>query len=229
MCGSLNTSEPRTLLDELRALPLLAVLRPVRPLEALSRIALLSAAGIRHVEIAWSPWSRWSLECRELAERYPAIRFGAASVRSLEGLEAARQAGFTFAFSPVLDPQLLSWAHQLGITLVPGVFTPTEVHRAVELGCTAVKLFPARTLGRGYWASLSGALAPLPFCIAAGGLQVADLSSWLQGGVDALALGSTLFESIITESGGSPRLDPCLADWVAAYPSLPGTLHQRLH
>ncbi len=227
MCGSLNTSESRTLLDELRALPLLAVLRPVHPLEALSRIARLSAAGIRHVEIAWSPWPRWSRDCRELAERYPAIRFGAASVRSLQGLEAARQAGFTFAFSPVLDPQLVRAAQQLGITLVPGVFTPTEVHRAVELGCEAVKLFPAKTLGPGYWGLISGALAPLPFCIAAGGLEVADLSSWLQGGVNALALGSTLFEPILSESGGSPRLDPRLADWVAAYPS--AALHQRLH
>lgn len=226
MCGSLNTSESGSLLAELRALPLLAVLRPARPLDAVSRIALLSAAGIRHVEIAWSPWPCWSEDCLELAQRFPAIRFGAASVLTLQALEAADQAGFSFAFSPVLDPVLLSRAHQLGITLVPGVFSPTEVHQAVELGCVAVKLFPAKTLGPGYWASLSGALAPLPFCIAAGGLEVADLSGWLQEGVDALALGSTLFEPI-SEAGACPRLDPRLAGWVAAYPS--AALHQRLH
>ncbi|MCP9826168.1 bifunctional 4-hydroxy-2-oxoglutarate aldolase/2-dehydro-3-deoxy-phosphogluconate aldolase [Synechococcus sp. EJ6-Ellesmere] len=226
MCGSLSTSESQTLLDELRALPLLAVLRPVHPLEAVSRIALLSAAGIRHVEIAWSPWDRWSHDCLELAQRFPAIRFGAASVRTIQALEAAHQAGFSFAFSPVLDPFLLSCAYQLGITLVPGVFSPTEVQQAVELGCAAVKLFPAKALGPGYWGLLAGALAPLPFCIAAGGLEVADLSGWLQGGADALALGSTLFEPI-SEAGDCPRLDPRLAGWVAAYTS--ASSHQRLH
>ncbi|MDM7938701.1 MAG: bifunctional 4-hydroxy-2-oxoglutarate aldolase/2-dehydro-3-deoxy-phosphogluconate aldolase [Cyanobium sp. CZS 48M] len=226
MCGWLSTSESQTPLDELRALPLLAVLRPVHPLEAVSRIALLSAAGIRHVEIAWSPSPRWSHGCRELTLLFPAIRFGAASVRSLEALEAVRQAGFSFAFSPVLDPSLMSCAQRLGINLVPGVFSPSEVHQAVALGCTAVKLFPASALGPGYWGSLSAALGPLPFCIAAGGLEVAHLDGWLLGGVNALALGSTLFEPI-SEAGDCPRLDPRLAGWVAAYSSAPS--HQRLH
>jgi 2-dehydro-3-deoxyphosphogluconate aldolase / (4S)-4-hydroxy-2-oxoglutarate aldolase len=228
MCAWLNTSESLTLLDELRALPLLAVLRPFHPLEAVSRIALLAAAGIRHVEIAWSPSPRWSHDCRELVRRFPAIRFGAASVRSIEALEAARQAGFSFAFSPVLDPALQSCAQRLGIGLVPGVFSPTEVQQALGLGCAAVKLFPATTLGPGYWGSLAAALEPLPFCIAAGGLEVAHLDAWLQGGVDALALGSTLFEPLHA-AGAAPRLDPRLAGWVAAYVSAAAADHQRLH
>ncbi|MCX5931233.1 MAG: bifunctional 4-hydroxy-2-oxoglutarate aldolase/2-dehydro-3-deoxy-phosphogluconate aldolase [Cyanobacteria bacterium] len=226
MCGWLSTSESLTLQQELRALPLLAVLRPLHPLEAVSRIALLAAAGIRHVEIAWSPSPRWSHGCRELTRRFPAIRFGAASVRSLEALEATRQAGFSFAFSPVLDPSLMSCAQRLGINLVPGVLSPSEVHQAVALGCAAVKLFPASALGPGYWGSLAAALGPLPFCIAAGGLEVAHLDGWLQGGVNALALGSTLFEPL-SAAAARPRLDPRLAGWVAAYASAPH--HQRLH
>lgn len=225
MSAWLNTSEPRLLLDELRELPLLAVLRPARPQEAKARIALLSAAGLRHVEIAWSPWPGWSQECHELARCFPTMRFGAASVRTLQALEAAHQAGFSFAVSPVLDPQLLAAARQLGITLVPGVFSPTEVQQAVGLGCTAVKLFPASALGPSYWSSLSGALGPLPFCIAAGGLGVADLSGWLEAGVNALALGSRLFAPT-SGVDAPPALDPGLTGWVQAYPS---ALHQRLH
>jgi 2-dehydro-3-deoxyphosphogluconate aldolase/(4S)-4-hydroxy-2-oxoglutarate aldolase len=225
MCGSPNTSDPLRFIDALRALPLLAVLRPSHPLKAEPRIAQLSAAGIRHVEIAWNSAPGWSRECLELVQRFPAIHLGAASVRTPQALEDTRAAGLSFAVSPVLEASLQAMAQELGVTLVPGVFSPTEVHRAVGLGCAAVKLFPAMALGPGYWSALSGPLGPLPFCIAAGGLRVSDLNGWLQAGVDAVALGATLFEPA-PEPGAPPRLDPALATWVERYSSAP---HQRLH
>jgi 2-dehydro-3-deoxyphosphogluconate aldolase/(4S)-4-hydroxy-2-oxoglutarate aldolase len=35
----------------------------------------------------------------------------------------------------------------------------------------------------------------MPFCIAAGGLQIDDVPIWLSAGVDAVAIGSTLITS----------------------------------
>jgi 2-dehydro-3-deoxyphosphogluconate aldolase/(4S)-4-hydroxy-2-oxoglutarate aldolase len=56
-----------------------------------------------------------------------------------------------------------------------------------------VKLFPAATVGPGYWRRLAAPLGEsLPFCIAAGGLGPADVMTWLEAGVDAVALGSSL-------------------------------------
>ncbi len=71
--------------------------------------------------------------------------------------------------------------------------TPSEVHRARNWGCPIVKLFPAVTVGIGYWRRLAAPLgSPMPFCVAAGGLAPADVIPWLEAGVNAAALGSAL-------------------------------------
>jgi 2-dehydro-3-deoxyphosphogluconate aldolase / (4S)-4-hydroxy-2-oxoglutarate aldolase len=94
--------------------------------------------------------------------------------------------------SPILDAELLQRARRLGLVLVPGVLSPSEVHQARQLGCRLVKLFPAASVGPDYWRRLRQPLGGLPACIAAGGLAPADVEPWLQAGVDAVALGGGL-------------------------------------
>ena len=102
-------------------------------------------------------------------------------------------AGLAYAMAPVLDPGLQRQADHLGIQLVPGVFSPSEVHQAMALGCEAVKLFPAATLGVHHWQRLRAPFGgALPFCIAAGGLAVGDVDAWLDAGVDAVTLGASV-------------------------------------
>jgi 2-dehydro-3-deoxyphosphogluconate aldolase/(4S)-4-hydroxy-2-oxoglutarate aldolase len=172
--------------------PLLVVLRAVSPLALRGQMADLEALGLRHIEIAWQRGEAWIPECRELIAGFPGLRIGAASVCSPEALEAARAAGFGYAMSPLLDPQLCRQAGP-DLVLVPGVMSPTEVCQARALGCRLVKLFPAATVGPGYWRRLAAPLGEtLPFCIAAGGLGPADVMTWIEAGVDAVALGSSL-------------------------------------
>ena len=173
---------------------MLAVLRCRHLDEARCQLDQLLAAGLVHVELAVRADAAWVAMARDLQQAYPALRLGAASVCTVDALRAVVDAGLAYAVSPILDPVLLDQARATGITLVPGVFTPTEVALAVRCGAAAVKLFPAAALGPGYWRSLAGPLAPLPFCIAAGGLGVRDVHAWLHAGVDAVALGSQLFE-----------------------------------
>jgi 2-dehydro-3-deoxyphosphogluconate aldolase/(4S)-4-hydroxy-2-oxoglutarate aldolase len=157
------------------------------------------------VEIAWAPVTGWSAQCRELRLRYPGVKLGAASVCGVEALEAAAAAALAYAVSPILEASLIRRAGSLGIVLVPGVFSPSEVQRARRLGCALVKLFPAATLGPGYWRCLAGPLGGLPFCIAAGGLGCADVLPWLEAGVDAVALGARLL----------PGPDPALEEVIS--------------
>ena len=217
------------------AQPLLAVLRPRTVQQAHRQLEKLQAVGLVHVELAVEASRAWSEGCLSLAAAFPALHLGAASVTTPEQLEAGAAGGLAYAVSPIFDPQLLQRAGQLGLTLVPGVHSPTEVHQAQRLGCPIVKLFPARPLGPTYWASLAGPLGPLPFCIAAGGLACADVLPWLQQGVDAVALGGRLFVAPPApgqEPGAAPldqdpeHLDPQLAGLVR---QLAGRTHQRLH
>ena len=215
-------------MQSLVAQPLLAVLRPRTIQQAQRQLERLQAVGLVHVELAVNPSRTWSEGCLSLAAAFPSLRLGAASVTVPEQLEAVANGGLDYAVSPIFDPQLLQRARQLGLTLVPGVQSPTEVHQAQRLGCSIVKLFPARPLGPSYWASLAGPLGPLPFCIAAGGLACADVLPWLEQGVDAVALGGRLFVAPPGPGLGQDpgHLDPQLAGLVR---QLAGRTHQRLH
>lgn len=190
---------------------MLAVLRVVSLDEAEHQLTLLQAAGLRHVELAVTPSEPWVRMVRELRSRFPQVCLGAASVCTAADLEAALAAGLSFAVSPILDQKLLRTAASSGISLVPGVFSPTEVAQACGWGAELVKLFPASAVGPHYWRSLAGPLAPLPFCIAAGGLGAGDVHRWLQAGVDAVALGTSLFET----ASSPPSLTPALATALA--------------
>ena len=198
---------------------MLAVLRPGSTQEAHRQLEQLLAVGLRHVELAVerepTRQGAWISRCRQLHAAFPQLRLGAASVRSRADLELSLAAGFSYAVSPILDPELVACAVQAGITLVPGVFTPTEIDLAMRCGCAAVKLFPAHAVGRHYWRSLAGPLGPLPFCIAAGGLHSGDLFAWLAAGVDAVALGGSLFAPTPNQSGSHSPLDPGLASALA--------------
>jgi 2-dehydro-3-deoxyphosphogluconate aldolase/(4S)-4-hydroxy-2-oxoglutarate aldolase len=204
MCGWLSTSDPSALLIGLRSLPLLAVLRPQSLEQARLQLTQLQQAGLSHVELAVQPTRDWLAMATALVREFPGLQLGAASVRCSAGLAAACEAGLGYAVSPILDRELLEQAAAASITLVPGVFSPTEIAAAVRWGVPAVKLYPAAALGAQYWRSLAGPLDPLPFCIAAGGLAVADVEPWLAAGVNALALGSSLFAG----DGLDPALNP---------------------
>ena len=208
MCGWPSTSDPSALITSLRRQPLLAVLRPATLPEARHQLQQLQQAGLLHVELAVRADPAWVEMARTLVEEFPQQRLGAASVCNAADLEAAMAAGLGYAVSPILDPELLERAAVAGITLVPGVFSPSEVAAAVRWGAPAVKLYPAASLGPRYWPALAGPLGPLPFCIAAGGLAMADVCSWLEAGVDAVALGSTLF----VDAGEQAQLQPGLPE-----------------
>ena len=196
------------LIDSLRRQPLLVVLRPPQPLAAVPLLERLQALGLRHVEIAWQPSAGWSQQMGELIAHFPGLALGAASITSPAAVEAAMEAGCGYGVSPILDPELLASARSEAFTLVPGVMTPSEVHRARQWGCALVKLFPAAPLGPGYWRRLEDPLGGvLPFCIAAGGLSLVDVNPWLAAGVDAVALGSALLKGSSSVASGADHLD----------------------
>lgn len=195
------------LIQSLRRQPLLVVLRPLQPLEAVPTLERLQSLGLIHVEIAWQPQPGWADQMAELIRRFPALELGAASVCEGRGVSEAAAAGCRYAVAPVLEDDLQRQAAAADLVLVPGVMSPSEVQRARRLGCAVVKLFPAVSVGIDHWRRLREPLgAPLPFCIAAGGLAPADVLPWLAAGVDAVALGSGL-----GDREASAALPPLLA------------------
>jgi 2-dehydro-3-deoxyphosphogluconate aldolase/(4S)-4-hydroxy-2-oxoglutarate aldolase len=172
----------------------------------LEQVQQLHAAGLRHLEVAWLDQPGWMGFMRRVQDHCPELHLGAASVTVTKALNDLSRLDLSYAMAPCWCPELVEQARGLGVLLVPGVFSPTEVHQAMQFGCRVVKLFPAVNLGPGYWGRLQAPLGPLPFVIAAGGLEVGDLPVWLEAGHGAVALGRRVV--------GSPPAFQALLDWL---------------
>ncbi|KTS13577.1 bifunctional 4-hydroxy-2-oxoglutarate aldolase/2-dehydro-3-deoxy-phosphogluconate aldolase [Microbacterium testaceum] len=115
---------------------------------------------------------------------------GAGTVLTVEQADAAIDAGATFAVTPGYDPAVADRLRAGGVTVVPGVATPTEVQRALSDGFSDVKVFPAGHLGGGsYLDALHG---PFP-----------DVRFIPSGGVDPGSLGDYLRRSWVLAASGS--------------------------
>lgn len=106
---------------------------------------------------------------------------GAGTVRRLEHAEAAIEAGAQFLVSPSYSEEVVERSLELGVPVVPGCFSPTEIDAAWQQGATFVKLFPGGVVGPAY---LRAVLAPLRDVeiVVTGGVDETTARSFLEAG-----------------------------------------------
>ena len=126
---------------------------PVIPVIVLNDVALavplaraLVAGGIRMLEVTLR--TPQALPCIEaIARAVPEAVVGAGTVRSRSDAQAAAMAGARFAVSPGYTQSLGQACRDLGLALLPGVATGSEIMMAQEDGFTELKFFPAMQAG----------------------------------------------------------------------------------
>lgn len=113
------------------------------------------------------------------AEKFPDMNIGAGTVINLAQAKKAVCAGAKFLVSPGLSEDVAIFARKKGIPYFPGTVTPTEIMKAIELGLTVVKFFPANVYG-GLKAikALAGPFPQLKF-IPTGGVSAENLAEFL--------------------------------------------------
>jgi 2-dehydro-3-deoxyphosphogluconate aldolase / (4S)-4-hydroxy-2-oxoglutarate aldolase len=84
---------------------------------------------------------------RTISRKYPEMLVGAGTVLTCEQVDRVVEAGAGFAVSPGLNPAVVERASKAGLSFAPGVCTPSDIERALELGCRYLKFFPAEPLG----------------------------------------------------------------------------------
>lgn len=72
---------------------------------------------------------------------------GAGTVLTAAQVDAAVEAGARFIVTPGLSAAVVVRCRELGVPVLPGVSSATEVMAALDLGIDVVKLFPAALLG----------------------------------------------------------------------------------
>lgn len=88
------------------------------------------------------------------------LTVGAGTVLTPGDAERAHAAGAAFLVSPGLDEEVLAAGRRLGIPVIPGVSTATELMRAMRYGLSTLKFFPAEQAGG--TAAIKALSAPFP-------------------------------------------------------------------
>ena len=106
----------------------------------------LLAGGLNVMEVTFRTAGAADSIAR-IRKSVPQISIGAGTLLSAEQVKQAVGAGAQFGVSPGLNESVLAEADGRQMPFFPGVMTPTEVGRALELGCKRLKFFPAETAG----------------------------------------------------------------------------------
>ncbi|WP_300982811.1 bifunctional 4-hydroxy-2-oxoglutarate aldolase/2-dehydro-3-deoxy-phosphogluconate aldolase [Roseicyclus sp.] len=104
---------------------------------------------------------------------------GAGTLLSPQDIRAAKEAGAKFGVSPGATPRLIAAAIEIGLPLLPGAATASEVMALWEQGYDMLKFFPAEAAGGA--PALKAIGAPIPqvsFC-PTGGITPENAASYL--------------------------------------------------
>jgi 2-dehydro-3-deoxyphosphogluconate aldolase / (4S)-4-hydroxy-2-oxoglutarate aldolase len=128
----------------------------------------------------------------ELRRVFPEALVGVGTVRAVDHLRAARDAGAEFAVSQVFLPELVAAARKQQIPFIPGALTPTEVVTAWNAGAPAVKVSPIGPVGGvSYLNELRGPLPDVAI-MPTGGVTLEAAAHYLDAGAVAVGLSSAL-------------------------------------
>ncbi|MBO6280809.1 MAG: bifunctional 4-hydroxy-2-oxoglutarate aldolase/2-dehydro-3-deoxy-phosphogluconate aldolase [Bacilli bacterium] len=84
---------------------------------------------------------------KKAVKNYPNILIGAGTIINKEQAELAISLGAKFIVSPGLSESVNEVCVKHNVTYIPGVVTPTEIMKALELNITYLKFFPAGVYG----------------------------------------------------------------------------------
>lgn len=190
---------------KLESTPVVPLVQADDPEIAIATSRALAEGGLGVIEVVFR--TDRALECLSaVAKALPEVAAGAGTVLTVEQAHQALDAGAGFLVSPGLDDGVVDVARQAKVPIYPGVYTPTEVQRAVNLGLDVVKFFPASIAG-GVPAlkALSSVFRGIRF-MPTGGVSASNLHEYL--GVPAVLAcgGSWLTPADAIEAGDYGRV-----------------------
>ncbi|HTX21925.1 MAG TPA: bifunctional 4-hydroxy-2-oxoglutarate aldolase/2-dehydro-3-deoxy-phosphogluconate aldolase [Candidatus Aquilonibacter sp.] len=106
----------------------------------------LLAGGLNCIEVTFRTAGA-AESIAAIRKSVPQISVGAGTLLTTENVKAAADAGAQFGVSPGLNEAVVATAGKNWMPFFPGVMTPTEVGRALDLGCDYLKFFPAEAAG----------------------------------------------------------------------------------
>jgi len=117
-----------------------------------------------------------------IANEVPQIYIGIGTIIEPGQAALVKKEGAGFGVSPGINPEIVKEAAAIGLPFAPGIATPSEIEKAISLGCRVVKFFPAESLGGlNYLKSINAPYNHLEIkYIPLGGVSADNLASYAQ-------------------------------------------------
>jgi 2-dehydro-3-deoxyphosphogluconate aldolase/(4S)-4-hydroxy-2-oxoglutarate aldolase len=202
-------------LDRLLDSGVVAVLRDIDPDDMPAVADALQAGGVTALEITADGHDASST----IADLVPTVDddvlVGAGTVMDAATASRVIEAGAEFVVSPHLDREVVQTANRRGITVGPGVMTPTEAVDAMAAGADLIKVFPASTVGPGHLGAIQGPLGDVPI-MPTGGIGPDNVEAFFDAGASVVGAGSALIDYDAIERGDYDAVEAHAREFVAA-------------
>lgn len=182
-------------------------------------VSALAEGGISIVEITLTIPNALAAIERITVSAKNRILVGAGTILDVDSAKAARDAGAAFLVSPIAVEPVIRFAQLVGLPVMPGAYTPTEIYSAWQMGADIVKVFPADSLGPAYCRAIKG---PLPHIrlMPTGGVDLETAGPFLAAGACCLGVGGKLVDPALVRKKDFVALTHLARQFRAAVPLL---------
>ena len=143
---------------------------------------------------------------RRICESFPDMLVGAGTVLTTEQVERAHKAGAKFIVSPGFDPEIIDCCISIGLPVLPGCITPSEIAQAVKRGLKVIKFFPAEQSGGVAMIKAMAAPYSMVKFMPTGGISTKNLADYLSCDKILCCGGSWMVKEDLIKSGSFDKI-----------------------
>ena len=143
---------------------------------------------------------------RRICESFHDMLVGAGTVLTTKQVERAYKAGAKFIVSPGFDPEIIDYCISIGLPVLPGCITPSEIAQAVKRGLKVVKFFPAEQSGGVAMIKAMAAPYSMVKFMPTGGISTKNLADYLSCDKILCCGGSWMVKEDLIKSGSFDKI-----------------------
>ncbi len=189
---------PQHILDQVVSHGVVPVIRTSSLDLARTSVGWLKEAGFRTFEITLTIPDAPAL-IEELSHDKDLL-IGAGTVFTAADTDRVVAAGARYVVSPCVSAEVGAACRRHDVPSLMGTLTPTEVFNALQAGSTAVKVFPASTVGSGHLKALRSVFPKITF-MPTGGIDASTVAEWVKAGAACVGVGGKLVDEGLLKAG----------------------------
>ncbi len=141
---------------------------------------------------------------KELKEAHKGTCVGAGTVLTKDAIDECIENNADFIVSPCIDEEIINYAIQRKVLIIPGLMTMSELNKVYKLGIRFIKVFPGSVVGKGFIGAAKSIFPDINI-MPTGGVNKDNISEWIQAGADCSGIGSDLNKAFKTSGAAGVK------------------------